>query len=106
MGTLQGHVSIGPLRGGPVQEGDASATVPPEVYAVRPVLVYAEDGVTLLNEVKIDAQGDYKLALPAGRYVVSITLTGIDRSPQAPTPIDIRAGEIITLDISVDTGIR
>lgn len=105
-GTLQGQVTVGPLRGGPVQEGDVSATVPPEVYSERPVLVYAEDGVTLLQSVALDPAGRYRVALPAGRYVVSITLPGRDRSGNVPASVDILPDQITTLDISVDTGLR
>lgn len=105
-GVLQGHVSIGPLHGGPVREEDINATVPSEVYAERPVLVYAEDGMTLLHQVTLDSAGDYSIALPAGRYVVGITLPGRDRSEQVPAAIEIHAGETTLLDISIDTGLR
>lgn len=105
-GVLQGHVSIGPLHGGPVRTEDLNATVPPELYAERPLLIYAENGESLLHQVNVNAAGDYWVELPPGRYVVSITLPGRERSGNVPAAVEIRAGETTLLDIAIDTGLR
>ena len=39
-------------------------------------------------------------------YIVDIRHAGIDRSPDLPETVTIRAEETVTLDISIDTGKR
>ena len=105
-GVLHGHVSIGPLRGGPVSADDVNAPAPPEVYAEHPVLIYAANGETLLQQVSLDTAGDYALTLAPGDYVVSIALPGRERSGDVPAAVKINAGAITTLNITIDTGLR
>jgi hypothetical protein len=104
-GVLQGHVLIGPLT--PVQRvGQPEPTPAPEVYAARQIVVYQADGKTEVARLKIDSQGNYRVELPPGTYVVAINRGGIDRGAGLPATIQITAGQTSTLDISIDTGIR
>jgi len=103
-GILQGKVSIGPIC--PVERPGVTCEPPPEAYAARKVVVYGEDGTTLVKVVAIDATGQYRTSLPPGTYVVDINRAGIDRSGDVPKTVMIRAGETVTLDIDIDTGIR
>jgi hypothetical protein len=105
MGVLLGHVIIGPLL--PLQqEGIATPTPEPEIYAERKIVIYAEDGETELERVEIDAQGIYRVELSPGRYVVDINHVGIDQGVGLPKTVVINAGETTTLDVEIDTGIR
>ncbi len=104
-GVLTGQVSIGPLSP-VVRPGDTPEPVPPEVYAARKVLVYDARGSKLVREVSLQADGRYRVSLPAGSYTVDINYGGIDHSPDVPRGIVIVAGETFTLDIDIDTGIR
>lgn len=103
-GALQGHVNIGPLQ--PVVRIDEpTPVVPPEAYAARQIVIYAADGQTEIARVQIGPDGNYKVALPPGPYVVDLTRSGIDRS-NLPVKIQIAAGQTTTLDVEIDTGIR
>lgn len=104
-GTLQGHVTIGPLVP-VVREGELEPTPAPEVYAARKIVVYEKDGATVAAQVDIDAQGNYAVGLPAGSYVVDINRLGIDSAAGLPTEVIVRAGEVTVLDVDIDTGIR
>lgn len=104
-GTLEGHVTIGPLV--PVlREGEVEPTPAPEVYAARAIVVFRQDGETEVTRLQIDADGDYRAELPAGTYVVDINHSGIDRAADLPREIEIIAGQVTRLDIDIDTGIR
>ncbi len=50
--------------------------------------------------------GTYWVELSPGTYLVDINRVGMDRSAEVPKTIQIRAGEMVTLDIDIDTGIR
>lgn len=104
-GTLEGHVTIGPLT--PVQrEGETPPTPSPEVYAARKIVVYAEDEVTEISRLSIEEHGNYHAELPAGTFVVDINHVGIDTAAGLPKEIEIKPGETTVVDIDIDTGIR
>ena len=104
-GTLEGHVTIGPLSP-VVRVGEPEPTPSPEVYQGREIVIYLEDGKTEFVRLKLDASGNYRTELPVGVYVVDINHLGIDMSKDLPKVIEIKEGEITRLDIDIDTGIR
>lgn len=104
-GTLQGHVNIGPLT--PVERvGVPPPTVPPEAYAARKIVIYYADGKKEVTRMSPDAQGNYKVTLAPGTYVVDLARTGIDHAQGLPKTVAIESGKTMSLDISIDTGIR
>jgi len=102
-GTLTGNVTIGPLC--PVEP----CTITPDrltaAYAARTIVVSIPEGAVIAEAVPDPFTG-YSFILKPGTYVVDVRHQGIDRSPELPKTITIRAGETIRLDISIDTGIR
>ena len=103
--VLEGHVSIGPLVP-VVQEGVPEPTPGPEVYASRQIVIYAQDGQTEVARVQVDAQGNYRVELAVGTYVVDINHAGIDMAKELPKTVEITDGETTRLDVDIDTGIR
>lgn len=105
MGTLQGQVTIGPLVPA-LREGESEPTPSPEMYAERQVVISSADGDRELERVPINPDGSYNVTLPAGVYTVDFNRIGIDSADNLPAQIEIPAGEVVQLDISIDTGIR
>lgn len=103
-GFLTGHVTIGPLQ--PVQRPGPPATPPPQVYAARTLDVFLADGITRVVNIRIDSDGNYRVALPPGSYIVALARNGVDRARGLPTKIIIESGKTIQLDVDIDTGIR
>ena len=104
VGYLTGHVTIGPLQ--PVQRAGPTAPPAPEVYASRSINIFQADGTTLVVNVRIEADGTYRVALPPGAYVVTLARSGLDRARGLPKTITIESGKTVTLDVDIDTGIR
>ena len=104
-GTLEGHVTLGPMLPA-IREGMVEPTPAPEAYAARQVVIYGRNGRTEVARAQIDAQGNYRMALPAGTYVVDINHAGIDRGVNLPQEVKIFDGRVTQLDIKIDTGIR
>ncbi|MFY9800882.1 MAG: hypothetical protein WAK10_06510 [Methanoregula sp.] len=102
-GTLAGNVSIGPLC--PVEPCTLDPDRLASVYAARTIVVSAQGGEIIANIVP-DPDTGYSVLLKPGTYSVDIRGQGIDRSPDLPETITIRAGETVRLDILIDTGIR
>lgn len=103
-GFLEGMVSIGPIC--PVERINVTCKVPPEAYDARRILVYGKGKTEVFREVSINNDGSYRVVLVPGSYVIDINRIGMDRSPDVPKEIEIKFNETITLDISIDTGIR
>jgi hypothetical protein len=104
-GTLEGHVTIGPLV--PVaREGEPEPTPRPEVYASRQIVIYAQDGRTEITRVQFDGKGNYRVTLPVGTYVVDINHVGIDHGIDLPKTVEILSRQVTRLDVEIDTGIR
>jgi Carboxypeptidase regulatory-like domain len=64
----------------------------------------ADDGATF--ETTTDASGAYRLSLPDGAYVVTPVLEGAGPSTAASVAVTVSGGQMRTLDLQVDTGIR
>jgi hypothetical protein len=104
-GTLEGHVTIGPLV--PVQhEGTPEPTPGPEVWLTRAILIFAEDGQTEVAVAGIDAQGNYRVVLPAGSYVVNVIESALEHGVDLPKTVVVVADQVTRLDVEIDTGIR
>jgi len=106
-GVLQGTVTIGPIW--PVVPPGGNPPIPPEVYGARKIMVFDEDGATLIEEVDIIPDGDhgtYRVELPPGEYVVDINRLGVDHSDEVPAVIELGPGQTVELNIDIDTGIR
>lgn len=103
-GILQGNVTIGPIT--PVEKPGENPTVPPDVYEARKIMVYDENRESLVIQVDIDNQGNYKVELMPGTYTIDINRLGVDHSSEVPKVIKIESGKTIVLDIDIDTGIR
>ena len=104
-GVLHGHVIIGPIT--PViHEGEVEPTPNPEMYSARQIVIFDHKGRKEIARAPVNAAGDYKIALPAGTYIVDINHSGIDYAKGLPAQVEIQPYEDTCLDIAIDTGIR
>ncbi len=101
-GYMSGHVTIGPNC--PVESIEHPCTVPPEAYSSRSVVVYKNDGTTIVKKGTINAEGNYKITLEPGSYLVAVEPGGM--RPTEKKLVTIKAGQTVTLDFDIDTGIR
>lgn len=103
---LQGQVTIGPLQ--PVlREGETPPPIPPEVYTARSLEIFTADGETLVTIVPFNADGSYQVGLQPGSYrLVLKGASNIEYSPELPQTVELKAGETLNIDFSIDTGIR
>ncbi|MCR4368970.1 MAG: hypothetical protein NUV67_03630 [archaeon] len=105
-GTLQGHISIGPIC--PVETNPPNPECEPtkETYAAYELSAYrvgSGDPGQLIKEATFtgDENGNYKIELKAGVYKIMLG-DGL----QYRKTIGITANETTIWDIDIDTGIR
>lgn len=101
---VTGSVSLGPVC--PVEVEGQPCTASPEAYAARSVVLLDAGGASEIAITRIQADGTYRMVAPPGNYILDIVRTGIDRSRELPKKITIAEGEMLTVDFSIDTGIR
>jgi hypothetical protein len=103
-GQIEGVATIGPLC--PVEPCHISDEQRAGAYAARHLVITAEGLSSQEYTVPFSPDGHYTVALPEGYYRVDIAKNGIDRSPDLPKTVAIKQGETVTLNLSIDTGIR
>jgi len=75
-------------------------------YASYPLLILSKDGKKNIREVIADKDGNYRVSLPPGDYV----LDAKGRKPKGirakPKPFTIVSQQAVRVDFDLDTGIR
>lgn len=102
-GSLSGRATAGPVC--PVEQ------VPPDpACAPRPVagaiIVVRDPQGREVARATTDADGRYRLTLPAGEYVVEPQAIAAYPGPAESKPVTIAPGGSVTADVGYDTGIR
>lgn len=107
-GVIQGKVTVGPLT--PVERvpepGETPSPIPAQVYTSRSVDILKADGRTLVKHVQFQGDGTYKVELPPGTYVVASPAGQFEHARELPKTVTLKSGEVVTLDLDIDTGIR
>jgi hypothetical protein len=69
--------------------------------------VLISSGSRQVKEVSSDATGKYQAFLSPGNYTVSLReIGGITSTKDLPATVSVKEGQITTLDIRLDTGVR
>jgi hypothetical protein len=102
VGILTGQVMQGPTL--PVEIGNESSSLPAGGVQLR----ISRMNSNLVETVVTDSQGRYEVALPEGRYLVTLPrpLSGLMSVKDLPSEVQIQSGHRTQLDIRLDTGIR
>jgi hypothetical protein len=101
-GILMGQVMQGPIS--PVETGNESSALPASRIQLRISRLNGKSVETVVT----DSQGRYEIALPEGRYLVTLPrpLSGLMVVKDLPSEVQIQPRHRTRLDIRLDTGIR
>jgi hypothetical protein len=105
-GFMEGHLKILLSREVDLADGTpASATA--ETYAKYPLIVLSYDGKKEIARVTADGNGNYRLALPPGDYILDVQ----GRPPKGhvrakPQRFTVTSNQTARVDMDIDTGIR
>ena len=104
-GTLEGHLKIVSPKTVDLADGNA-ATLTVETYVEYPLIVLSRDGKKQIARVTADKNGNYRVALPPGDYVLDVHGRGAGRVRAKPQPFRVSSNQTIRVDMDIDTGIR
>jgi hypothetical protein len=102
-GSLEGHLQI--FSSNPVEPADKGvATKTAENYADYPLLILSRDGKKEIARVTADRDGNYRVGLPPGDYILDVQ----GRRPKGhlrakPQPFTVVSNQTVRVDMYVDT---
>jgi hypothetical protein len=106
LGFLEGHLRVLAFKDVELAEGN-----PPKFsggnYAEYPLIILSQDGKKEIARVTADGNGNYRLALPPGNYILDVQ----GRRPKGhvrakPQPFTIASNQIARVDMDIDAGVR
>jgi hypothetical protein len=105
-GFLEGHLKI--ISPKEVELADETPSkITAENYADYPLIILSRDGEKEIARLKADENGNYRIALAPGDYVLDVQ----GRQPKGhvrakPQSFTIISNQTLRVDMSIDTGIR
>ena len=105
-GFVEGHLKIVSPKEVELADGNAPA-ITAENYAGYSLIVLSQDGKKEIARVTADGNGNYRIALPPGDYI----LDAQGRPPKGhvrakPQRFTVTSNQIARVDMDIDTGIR
>lgn len=109
-GVLEGHLKILSSKEVELAPEENSSTVTAkteaQTYEEYPLIVRSRDGQKEIARVTADTDGNYRVSLPPGDYVLDVKGRrpgGIRAKPQSFTVV---SSQTVRVDMDIDTGIR
>jgi len=105
-GFLEGHLRILAAKDVELAEGN-----PPKFsagnYAEYPLIILSQDGKKEIARITADGNGNYRIALPPGDYI----LDAQGRPPKGhvrakPQQFTVVSNQTVHVDMDIDTGVR
>lgn len=105
-GFLEGHLKI--IFGMAAQSSDdmPRPEIAPESYAEYPLVVLSQDGKKEVARLTADEDGNYRIALPPGAYILDIQNRAAKRLRARPQSFTVVSDQTVRVDMNVNTGIR
>jgi hypothetical protein len=104
-GFLEGHLKI--IFGMAAQQSDdmPRPEIAPESYAEYPLTVLSQDEKKEIARVTADKNGNYKVGLPPGNYVLDVQDRVRKRVRAKPQPFTVTSDQTVRVDMNVVIGI-
>ena len=104
-GFLEGHLKI--IFGMAAQPSDdmPRPEIAPESYAEYPLVVLTQENNKEIARVTADGQGNYRVPLPPGNYVLDVQDRVPKRVRARPQPFTVVSNQIARVDMNVVIGL-
>jgi hypothetical protein len=104
-GFVQGHLKIISLKEVELAEETQSKTTAGN-YADYPLVVLSRDGKKEIARMTADENGNYRVALPPGDYLLDVQDRRRRHTRATPQPFAVASNQTAHVDMNVDPGIR
>ena len=101
-GVMEGHLKILSPRAFDLGDENA-ATVTAENYAEYPLIILSQGGKKEIARVTADENGNYRVALPPGDYVLNVQGRARKHVRWKPQPFTVVSNQTVRVDMAIDT---
>ena len=106
-GFVEGHVKIFPLSDvNLADDGNRTNTATSEPYSQYPLVVLTRDGKKEITQVTVNRNGNYRIELPPGDYMLDMQGPESRSVRVKPRPFTVVSNQTVRVDMTIDTGIR
>ena len=104
-GFVEGHLKI--LSPKEVELADETPSKMAAVkYTDYPLVILSHDGNKEVARVTADENGNYRVALPPGDYVLDVQDRRRRHFRATPQPFTVVSNQTVHVDMNIDTGVR
>jgi len=103
-GFMEGHLKILSLRAVEPSDNMPRTTVAPETYAEYLLIILSQDGKNEIAHVTADENGNYRVALPPGAYVLSVQDRATKRVRGKQQPFTVVSDQTVRVDMNIFVG--
>jgi hypothetical protein len=75
-------------------------------YADYPLIILSKAGQKQIAEVTADREGNYRVALPPGDYIMDVQGRGRSLVRAKPQPFTVVSNQTVHVDMDMGTGVR
>jgi hypothetical protein len=104
-GFVEGHLKIVSSKEVDLADG-TPPTITSESYAECPLIILSKHGKNEVSRITADENGNYRIALPPGDYVLDVENRRRRHVRATPQPFTIVANQTVRIDMAIDTGVR
>jgi len=108
-GLLEGHLKILSLREVELADENSPTVTPKtdtQAYAEYPLIILSQEGKKEIARVTADKNGNYRVALPPGDYILDMQGRGRGHVRARAQAFTIVSNQTVHVDMDIDTGIR
>ena len=106
-GFVEGHVKIFPLSDVNLADDANPANAPTEQpYSEYSLIIRSRDGKKEITQVTVNRNGNYRIELPPGDYILDVQGPESRPARVKPRPFTVVSNQTVRVDMDIDTGIR
>lgn len=105
-GFMEGHLKIFSIKEVELAGDNVPTKATAQNYDEYPLVILSRDGKTEVARLTADGNGNYRVALPPGDYLLDVQDRAHKHLRARPQPFTIASGRTVRVDMNIDTGIR
>jgi hypothetical protein len=102
-GFLEGHLKIVSLKAVEPSDEMPRTVVAPETYSEYPLVILSQDGKKEIARVTADENGNYRVALPPGAYILDVQGRARIHVRAKPQRFTVVSNQTVRVDMDIDT---
>jgi len=103
---MEGNLKIVSPRAVEPSDNMPRPAVAPETYAEYPMIILSQDGKKEIAHFTADENGNYRVELPAGDYILDVQGRAPGHVRAKPQPFTVVSNQTVRVDMNIFIGFR